>query len=344
MSASRATTVAAVILALTGSVFADGKEPKPTAGEQAEATGAEAKPVASAEQIEKWVRNLNAVSAAVRDQATKELVKAGKPAIDPVARAAKGDSLEVTVRGISVLKALLSSDDEATRRSARAALEALAADTKHEAGKQDKEVLDQTAAEREDAGALMLDRLIGNIQITAVANAGPMRMSVRSIDGRSEIDVSENGRDIRIIEDKDGIVMKVTEKAEGNEKPKSKEYKAANAAQLKRKHPEAYKLYVKYAKQNARGVVINLGGLGQPLPAGRLPRRQVGVGPTTRPRLDPRKAGQLIDEARDELSKSVERLKAAEKQRLSAEMVAELLKRIEAAGEKLTEARKALPR
>src|SRR5690242_11467003 len=54
----------------------------------------------SSQQIAQWIVQLGDHSFAARDAASKELLKSGEAAIDAVAAAATGDSLEATVRAV----------------------------------------------------------------------------------------------------------------------------------------------------------------------------------------------------------------------------------------------------
>ncbi len=347
MLAKRATVVSAVILLLAGWVVAESDQAAHKAQGATPAKAAPSGAAATAEQIQQWVRDLGADRASLRDRAVERLIQAGAPAVAPVAQVAKGDSLEVTIRGVSVLKALMGSKDEATAEAAKAALKKLAADESHEAGKQAQRALEQAQPKRRpmDAREARLRQLLAaRMQIAGVAAGGAnaIRMSVSTTNGEKQIDVTENGRTIRITEGKGGITVRVAEKPQGDKKPKPKEYKAATAAELRTKHPEAHKLYEKYAKRQGAGFVVNLGNLG----VARAVRPQriapAGVARAARPRRNLRSSAKLLHEALDELGKTIEKLKAAEKGKLSAEEIAALAKQLEAAREKIAEARKGL--
>ena len=349
MLAKRATVVSALILLLAGWVVAESDQAAHKAQGATPAKAAPSGAGATAEQIQQWVRDLGADRASLRDRAVERLIQAGAPAVAPVAQVAKGDSLEVTIRGVSVLKALMDSKDEATAEAAKAALKKLAADESHEAGKQAQRALEQAQPKRRpmDAREARLRQLLAaRMQIAGVAAGGAnaIRMSVSTTNGEKQIDVTENGRTIRITEGKGGITVRVAEKPEGDKKPepKPKEYKAATAAELRTKHPEAHKLYEKYAKRQGAGFVVNLGNLG----VARAVRPQriapAGVARAARPRRNLRSSAKLLHEALDELGKTIEKLKAAEKGKLSAEEIAALAKQLEAAREKIAEARKGL--
>jgi hypothetical protein len=86
-----------------------------------------AEETASAKQIAQWAAQLGDNSFAVRESASEQLVQAGRPAIEAVAAAAmNAERLEVTVRALRILNELALSPDEATARSAKAALGELA--------------------------------------------------------------------------------------------------------------------------------------------------------------------------------------------------------------------------
>ena len=78
----------------------------------------------SAKQIAEWARQLDDDAFSVREAASRNLLKAGQAAIEPVAAAAAGSSLEVTTRSIDILAELASAG--ATARPAKEALSKLA--------------------------------------------------------------------------------------------------------------------------------------------------------------------------------------------------------------------------
>ena len=66
---------------------------------------------------------------------------------------------------------------------------------------------------------------------------------MQNINGVKKIVANENGRKIQINDDPNqGIVVTVTENG------KAKKYEAKNADELKKKHPDGYKIYEKYSK------------------------------------------------------------------------------------------------
>src|SRR2546426_468022 len=89
-------------------------------------------------------------------------------------------------------------------------------------------------AERQTAGQIQ-------IQVQAGGVAGPggfKRMHMKNVNGVKEIEVDDNGKKVKIVDDpNNGIKVEVTEKnKEGKEE--TKKYEAKNADELKKNHPE----------------------------------------------------------------------------------------------------------
>ena len=80
------------------------------------------------EQIEQWVRELNANVFVARETATLNLVQAGPAAVDPLLAAVPDGNLEVATRVVFVLREMALSNDRQTRDAARGALVKLASD------------------------------------------------------------------------------------------------------------------------------------------------------------------------------------------------------------------------
>lgn len=81
--------------------------------------------VADAESLARWIRDLDANSYAVREEASHELRKAGPAAITLLAQAVAGDSAEVSTRASSILLHIADGSDEATLNQVEAALQKL---------------------------------------------------------------------------------------------------------------------------------------------------------------------------------------------------------------------------
>lgn len=344
------------LLCLTGPARA-GQAPK-TDNKTKDAAPPAAK--ATTQQIAQWVKDMDAEEFATREQAVAKLAEAGKAAIGPVAAAAKGKGLEVSTRSVAVLKKLLASKDEATKAAAKAALEELAKDEKHPAAHMAWQALEGDKPPKRNGGGVTINggRIViggvgGNIVINAQAGpGGQMHMSVKNVNGEKEIDVVENGRKVKITEGKGGITMTVTDPPKGKEKAKPKQYKAADAKELKKKHPEAYKLYEKYTEGNNAVVGnIRIGPVGPGVRGGGAAIGPARIQPALRkPRARRAKGSQLVGEAEKELDAALKTMKAAlDAHRRGAKAggapeidLAQLIKQIETARAKLAEARKGL--
>jgi len=142
----------------------------------------------------------------VRQEAQEELRKMGQPALPALREAAKSADPEVSSRAESLLTQI----EEPAR-----------------AGRQDNE--------------MDLPGMNG-----IIVGPGGMRQEIRfQVVGPNAVrnmTVRENGRTTTIHEDANGIQMTVTEPGKDG-RPETKEYKAANAEELKKKDPDASRIY-----------------------------------------------------------------------------------------------------
>jgi hypothetical protein len=300
-------------------------------------------------QIAQWIKDLDSDDFQVRQQASGRLIAAGRQAAVQVAKAAEGESVEVTVRCLDILSKLLRSPDADTKAEAKKALEGLAKSKNAVAARQAERLLDPSKptsgeAPRDALGAIPLPP--GRIEIGGIGIAGPgMRISVKSTDGNKTIEAEEGGKKTKIEETAKGeIKMEITETVDGKEKTSKVEAKSAE--ELK-KFPEAHKLYERYSKF-APGVAIRIGGIppggvfpAVPLPAapGFAPGMPIRIGAV------PQKALDQIEEAKKQLADAADKLrKLAEESRITPEAVKKLADQIDTAKKQLEEARAMLPR
>jgi hypothetical protein len=109
---------AAAFLLCGGALAQDKSAPAPPA---------QPRPVLSPAQIEKLVNQLGASDYRTREEASRTLMAVGSPAMEPLAKAAKSNDLEVSYRAVQLLESLLDEDDSADRQRAADILESLAA-------------------------------------------------------------------------------------------------------------------------------------------------------------------------------------------------------------------------
>ena len=197
---------------------------------------------AQAAELGKWVQALTSDDFKTRVDAARQLVASGVAAVEPVAEAADGDDLERTTRCLVVLKKLLKSSTPGVTLAARQALVRLSKSVRRSVAVRAAAALPRPTTTGSRKGAR---QRVGRPAV--VGNA--TRISVRTINGKRTIEVKTGTRKV-LIEDAGGkqITVRVTDLVNG--KPLTTEYKGADAAELKKKHPEGHKLYEKYTKNN----------------------------------------------------------------------------------------------
>jgi hypothetical protein len=266
-----------------------------------------AKSQPSPAEIGQWIKDLDSDTFATRQTAAEMLCQTGKPAIAPVADASLGKSLEVTMQSVNVLRRLMQSPDKETQETAKDALERLSK-TETSAAAPAKEALapPPVANRAGNPQPFGIGNINGNIRIFGGGNiqAGGMqvfRIQANGINQNRSVAVDENGKRTHITEDQNGIEVKVTEKVEG--KDKTDTFKAKDADELKKKFPEAHKLYEKYV--NGPGVG-NIQIQAQAIPI------QIGVAPVFAPPAPPapntaqKQASQQIAEAQKRIAEAEE--------------------------------------
>ena len=155
-----------------------------------------------------------------------------------------------------MLRKFLAGSDEAAKTAAKTALETIAGSDRSAAAGRAKAALQAEQSQSQPQpqvpnalGGIM----IGGGPVQMFANARARRVSVKSAHGGKEIEAQEDGRSVKISDHpQKGIQIEVTTKKDG--KDVVQKYQAKNADDLKKKHPEGYKLYQEYA-QNQGGAV-----------------------------------------------------------------------------------------
>ena len=309
---------------------------------------------ASPEDIGQWIKDLDSNSFTARQTASRKLAEAGKDAIDPLGKAATGDSLEVTRQAIDILRHHFQSGEAPLKDAAQAALKKLSESDNKSAASRASEILTQAAtqntpnnAQAGPFGPAGVGRIIigggGAIQING--NGGFQKIQVQNNNGVKTIDVDDNGKKIKIEEDNNGIKVTTTEKVNGQDKTETTE--AKDVDELKKKNPEAAKAYEKYGKGNGIGnIQIQIqaqavpGGPGIPIqiPGGAIPA--IPLNPAIPAQLVPIQIGNGAASNQDELKKANESVEKALK---SLDQALEQLKKNPAdAAKSIEEAKQAL--
>ncbi|MBI1902362.1 MAG: hypothetical protein HYS13_14775 [Planctomycetia bacterium] len=291
---------------------------------------------ASRDDIARLIKDLDSAEFPVREKATEKLVEVGAPAIPPLVNAVQGESLEVTARGVDVLRKLL--DKPETKDAARKALEEVAKSPNKSAARRADAILNpdktpQTPPVPAQNVPVPLRQAIplgGRIQIQGIAGGGNVRISVKNANGNKTIDVDDNGKKIQIAEDAGGAIKMLVTETEGG-KEKTSKYEAKNADELKKNHPDAHKLYEKYKDGVVGNIQIRAFGVAPVLPVPGVP----GLASSA-------KALEKIEKAKAELAKAALALKKLDLDKASPDDVKKLAEQIEAATKQLEEAEKAL--
>jgi hypothetical protein len=273
-------------------------------------------PKATDAEIQKLVGDLETGKFLDRKKATERLIAIGAPAVPAVAKGAESKVVEVRGRSMEILKELYNGKDAAAKKAATEALQKIA-DGKNELNSiRAKQILRPVAPanvpNRNPFGARVVANVVGN----------GMKVSTREINGVKHIDAEEGGKKYKIVYDpKKSITVEITTK-DAKGKPQTKKYEAKDLADLKKKHAEAYKAYLRYSKP------INIG------------RINIGFGaaPAVRQRALPIGVkAEDLDKVNKELEGLIKRLGAAtEKGKIDdIKKIADELKKVQAQVKKI---------
>ena len=296
----------------------DGEEQEPTQEADQET---EKQSEISSEKIEKWIRQLDSDKYAERESATLKLIEAGDSAIESLRNTAAGESREAASRAVRVLKELMDTGNT----KANNALKKLAEGDNERAARRAKKALETAKAPsaRPRIPAPAAQRRFG-FQIQGV-QGGVKMVQLGNVNGEKTLNITENGTKIHITDSpKNGIKIKVTEQVNG--KDKVTEYAGKDKEDLKKKHPEGFKIYEKHMKANGMNALGGIGGRiilqnqfpGQVLPAPRFgnPRPVAPPKAFQPPAADPKKDDQktTVDRLTKELKEAQVRIEKLEKE------------------------------
>jgi hypothetical protein len=232
----------------------------------ADRTPTESNPVpkaAPAGQIADWIRQLNSPRFAERTEASRRLEEAGKSAFPALVKAALGDSREATLRAIEILRKHAQEGDESTKTAAKEALQKIAGSDHASAARRAKEALSPPKptppVPNIQLGPIVPNLPVGQqriqVQIQVNAFGGNQTRRIQINNGVKQTEVTDKDLKVKITEDaQGGIQMDVTRKKDGKET--TEKYSAKTADELKKKHPDAGKLYEKYGQQLGGGIQI----------------------------------------------------------------------------------------
>lgn len=258
----------AVLLAMPHGYAADGARTEPNPAPEA----------APPRQIADWIRQLDSPQFAQRTEASRQLETAGRDAFPALAEVASGDSREAALRAIEILRKHAQQGDDSTKTAARESLQKIADSGHASAAHRAKDALSPpkptSPVPNIQLGPNIPNFPVGRqqiqLQIQVNAFGGNQTRRIQINNGVKQMEISEKDLKVKITEDaQGGIQMEVTRKKDGKET--TEKYSAKTADELKKKHPEAGKLYEKYGQQLGGGIQIRampaLPGAAPPIPA-----------------------------------------------------------------------------
>lgn len=221
----------------------------------------------STAELAKLIEQLDDADFEVRKTATAKLASAGPEAGEALVKAIRNASPETVGRIVSVFSQWHASGDAARKEVATKHLKDLAAGTNPVAARRAKAVLAPPPAAGQDPNGV----IFGNVVIQAAAVGGGTKVQTRVVNGVTEITAEEKDSTVKIThENSKKIRMSITEPAkEGEKEGKKRDVEADDLDDLKKKDPEAAKLFEKYNRNVAIGGLRVIGGraIARPLPA-----------------------------------------------------------------------------
>jgi len=213
------------------------------------------------------IKQLASSNFAERQAASQQLTKLGEQAIPRLTAAALGDNREAVTRSIDILQGHLKSANEKLQSAAKTALKKISAIENGVGPRLAREAL---APPKPRPQPVPRQGVRGFPQIQLQIQGGAQAIKIRNVNGVKDIEVTEKERSIKIHDDPNqGIKVEITETKDG--KPVTRKFEAKNADELKKKHPEAHKLYQQYSQGAAGKIQIR----NFQVPGNGIPRIQI---------------------------------------------------------------------
>ena|GEM_PF-1525637 len=209
----------------------------------------------SAKQLETWITQLSEGNFRERRTASNNLLKAGKLAIPTLVKGAQKNDAELGARCVDILTKMYKGKDNTLKSAAEKAL--------GELEKSSNISVAQRAQNATKKPEEFQQNPFGNIRFQINGKAVNLfQQANANANGNWSKTISENGKTTAIEKKNGAITIKVTEKVNG--KNKTKKFEAKNETELKKKHPELYKLYQKQNRLHNAGNLafqnLNLNG------------------------------------------------------------------------------------
>ena len=190
---------------------------------------------AIAEQITRWIQQLDAAEFAARNEASRNLQHLGSPAFPALAEAAVSGSREQRMRALEILGQHFQEGNDPRKQAAEEALRKVASGAQEASARRAKEILEP---KKQPPRVVIPNIAPAQIQIQVQAIAGGLggrgvqRIQVRN--GVRQIETDDGQRKIKIVEDPaKGIEVEITQKKEGKEI--TERFQAKTAEELAKK-------------------------------------------------------------------------------------------------------------
>jgi len=228
-----------------------------------------------AQPIVTLIKQLASPNFAERQAASQKLATLGQQAIPKLTATALGNNREAVTRSVDILRGHLKSADEKLQAAAKVALEKLSNIEQGVGPRLAREALAPPKPRPQPVPRQVAPgiRIVPQIQLQVQGGAQGIKM--RNVNGIKDFEVTENGRKVKIHDDPNqGIEVEIIETKEG--KPVTRAFKAKNADELKKKSPEAHKLYEKYSKGGAGNIQLgNIQIQGNVFPPNQIPQFKI---------------------------------------------------------------------
>ncbi len=290
------------------------------------------------------IKQLAAPDFSKRQAASQQLLKLGEQAIPRLTAAALSDNREVVTRSVDILKGHLKSANEKLQSAARTALKKISA---VEDGVGPRLARTALAPPKPRPQPVPGKGIPGFPRIQLQVQGAAQAIKMRNVNGVKDIEVTEKGRSIKIHDDPNqGIKVEITETKDG--KPVTRKFEAKNADELKKKHPEAHKLYQQYSQGAAGNIQLRINGQ---VPGNGIPRIQIAPfkfpGIPANPQQAPGNAKRIVDLRLQQMERMIQSIQKqlelagedAGPAKQSLEHLKKALKEIKQAREKLGEDR-----
>ncbi|NND99375.1 MAG: hypothetical protein HKN47_18805, partial [Pirellulaceae bacterium] len=210
-------------------------------------------------QIRRWVEQLDSPKFSERMNATRQLERAGAAAIKSLERVVINGRGDAADRALELLKKNFESGSPALSEPSRAALKRIASDENHPLADAAEKVIAPVSEPPASANRKAVPRLMPPPRIPGQIKAqAKIRITMRSVNGKRDISVEQDGRKFRFRDSDNGIRV---DRPDGNGGVKTTQYK--NADELKKADAEAYGIYQQYGKNHIQLRFNGAGGLPQ---------------------------------------------------------------------------------